>query len=94
VVERLAPPRIIEKIPLKTYAKLVGLDTDILSDHRWEAFSESIKIRNRVTHPKFHTEIDISDAELKLIDDGWRWWKDTLSKIIEAHKKRLFGSSE
>ena len=58
---------------LKTYAKQVGYDKEILSDNRWNAFCESTKIRHRITHPKLYVEISITDDELKMIDDGWDW---------------------
>lgn len=46
---------------LKTFAKQVSLEKEVLSDNRWEAFCQSTHIRHRITHPKFHTEIEITD---------------------------------
>jgi hypothetical protein len=76
---------------LKTYAKHVGLEKDVLSDSRWEAFCNSTQIRHRVTHPKFHTEIDITDDELKTIDSGLDWWNDICDELREKHRKKMGG---
>ena len=76
---------------LKTYAKQISFDKEVLSDNRWKAFCESVKIRHRITHPKFHSEIEITDNELKTIDDGWAWWNDILKQLREAHLKKMVG---
>lgn len=49
---------------LKTYAKQIGFDKEVLSDDRWNTFCESVKIRHRITRPKFHSEIEITDSAL------------------------------
>jgi hypothetical protein len=76
---------------LKTYAKQLDLARDVLSDSRWQDFCQSVKIRHRVTHPKFHSEIDITDDELRSIDAGWAWWNDILRELGEAHRKKMVG---
>jgi hypothetical protein len=73
---------------LKTYAKLVDLESDVLSDNHWESFCKTIKIRNRITHPKNDVDIDITDDELKSIDAGLDWWNKTLHELFKAHKKK------
>jgi len=77
---------------LKTYAKLIRFDKEVLSDNRWEAFRESVKIRHRNTHPKFDNEIEITDDELKTIDEGYAWWNNILKQLHEAHLKKMAGS--
>ena len=76
---------------LKTYAKQIGFDKEILSDNRWKAFCECVKIRHRITHPKLRSEIEITDTELKTIDDGWAWWNSILKQLREAHLKKETG---
>ena len=76
---------------LKTYEKQIGFEKEVLSDNRWKAFCESIKIRHRITHPKSHNEIEIADNELKMIHDGWDWWNDILKQLREAHRKKMVG---
>ncbi len=77
---------------LKTYAKLIDSNTDILADHRWESFSMSIRIRNRITHPKLDSDIEINDDELKIIDDGWIWWVDLVAQLRKADLQKFINS--
>jgi len=70
---------------LKTFANQVGFEKEVLSDSRWEAFCQSTQIRHRITHPKFHTEIEITDDELRTIDSGLEWWKEICTDL---HNKR------
>ena len=74
---------------LKTFAKQVNLQKDVLSDNRWEAFCQSIKIRHRITHPKFHSDIEITDEEIKIIDNGLDWWKEIRSELYEKYLIRI-----
>lgn len=76
---------------IKTYSKKIGINKEVLSDNRWKAFCDSVKIRHRITHPKFDCEIEITVDELKTIDEGWAWWNDTLKQIQEAHYKKMVG---
>jgi len=71
---------------LKTYAKQVRFENEVLSDTRWEAFCQSTQIRHRITHPKFHTEIEITDDELKTIDIGLEWWNEICIELQNKHR--------
>ena len=73
---------------IKKYAELVELDEELLSDHRWESYRKSINIRHRITHPKFHEDIEITDEELIFIYEGLEWWNKTLKTLYEAHYQK------
>lgn len=60
--------------------------TENLFSSGWDTFKESIKIRHRITHPKFEQEISISDADLRTIEQGRLWWNSTLKYIRENGK--------
>jgi len=74
---------------IKKYAQLIDLDEELLSDHRWESFCKSITIRHRITHPKFHEDIEITDDELKAIYEGLEWWNKTMKTLYEAHYQKM-----
>lgn len=76
---------------LKAFAKQVGFEKEVLSDSRWEAFCQSTQIRHRITHPKFHTEIEITDDELKTIDSGLEWWKEINSELQNKRYAKSVG---
>lgn len=93
---RLSPNRLpflsLVAYTLKTYAKLIDYPENLLSDNRWQSFRQTTTIRHRITHPKYHSDINITDDELQLIDEGRFWWNDTLSKLWEQHRKQVSGS--
>jgi hypothetical protein len=76
---------------LRIYAKHVGYSNDFLTDYRWNSFRDSVKIRHRITHPKFLDDIDIGNDELTTIATGLAWWNDTLRKLRKAHYLKLVG---
>lgn len=77
---------------LKAYARLIEFDGEVLSDKGWNSFCETVKIRNRITHPKFNSEIEITDTELKTIDEGWDWWNALLKQLREANFKKMINN--
>jgi hypothetical protein len=76
---------------LKTFAKQVGFEKEVLSDSRWEAFCQSTKIRHRITHPKFHSDIEITDDEIRTIDNGLEWWKEINSELQNKRNEKSLG---
>ena len=74
---------------LRSYARQVGFRKEMFSDNGWNAFRESIKIRNRITPPKIQSEIEIADEELLIIDKSWSWWNDIMKQLREAHYQKL-----
>lgn len=73
---------------IKKYAELIELDEELLSDHRWDAFCKSITIRHRITHPKFHEDMEITDKELGTIYEGLEWWNKTMKTLYNAHNQK------
>ena len=74
---------------IKIYAELIDLDVELFSDNRWEAFCKSIQIRHRITHPKYHEDVDITDDELDAIDEGREWWNLTMERLHDAHYQKI-----
>ena len=60
-----------------------GNSTLELGDGGWEAFKQSIQIRNRITHPKGSEELEISNAELKAVRTAFVWFTETLNGKLE-----------
>lgn len=49
----------------------------------WSALLESIRVRNRVTHPKRKTDLDISDHELQRLFEGFNWFKEAMICVVD-----------
>ena len=74
---------------LKTFAKLIKYPEDVLSDSRWQSFCATVKIRHRITHPKFHSEIEITDEEFETIEEGRAWWDEVLESLWAQYYRVL-----
>jgi hypothetical protein len=44
----------------------------------WESFKTSIAIRNRITHPKQYSDLEVTDAELEEIRAAVKWFWHTV----------------
>ena len=40
----------------------------------WRALKESVEIRNRITHPRTPEDLDLSDEDMKTIQDAANWF--------------------
>jgi hypothetical protein len=50
----------------------IDVDADFSGDG-WRAFRDSIKVRNRITHPRRPIDLTITDAELAQVERGYRF---------------------
>lgn len=48
----------------------------------WENFKRAIEIRNRITHPKEPSGIDVSDAELAILFQAGSWFLATNTALL------------
>jgi hypothetical protein len=48
-----------------------------LTDDGWVAFCESVEVRNRITHPKSAESLDVTRAEIDLVNKAYRWFVRT-----------------
>ena len=64
-------------------------ETPDFSSDGWRALKDSVRIRNRVTHPKVTGDLHISDDEVKTIDRGWEWYLDASLLLFTDGKAQL-----
>ena len=53
------------------------LDTELEIDFGvvgWADLKQAIKVRNRITHPKSISDLDISDTDIAIIQSGLLWF--------------------
>lgn len=55
--------------------------SNIIFDDDWKHFQEFIQIRNRLSHPKYESNIDVSDTELENIKKGRLWFNRTIQLL-------------
>jgi hypothetical protein len=79
-------------LALRAYSKHQRLGYDCGHRFRrigWKHFQASVRLRNRLTHPKKHQDLDIRDDELKRLRKAMQWWADTILDMAQAHKRGL-----
>lgn len=69
-------------IALRAYG--TKLDLKLGNDNKWNNFKKSIKVRNRITHPKNSSDLLISDEEKKHLLEAVDWFSETLKLLINA----------
>ncbi len=56
----------------------------------WRCFVASVKIRNRITHPKKPSDLVIDNNELVIIQSSGKWFLDTIKDIYKKSAASLF----
>ena len=69
---------------LNTFAELNSADSPDYGTTGWESLRDSIRIRNRLTHPKNRDDMIVSDLELSQVMNGGRWFNDSVSELYVA----------
>jgi hypothetical protein len=54
----------------------------------WESFRKSIKVRDRLTHPKEVSELEVTDEELKSVQIALIWFGDASLQVISSSAER------
>ena len=61
---------------------------DLQTDSKtWDHFNKTIKVRNRITHPKNAGEIDITDEEIQHATEVCNWFNGISDNCVEAFHK-------
>lgn len=78
------------KFAIHSFVKAADIKHNIPTGTReWKAFQRSIKIRNRITHPKDPNDLDINEEEFQQIKATFNWFvankEELLKKLIARH---------
>jgi hypothetical protein len=73
------------KFTFRCYAKAFELDhSPDYSGAGWQAFQQAVRMRNRITHPKFAANMSISDDDQKTIDKARNWFVETYQALLSG----------
>lgn len=79
------------RVTFSFYAYMNYVDYTIDEESEgWESLIKAVKIRNRITHPKKHEDLEISDEELKRIDSAGNWFIHTMADVYRMSATSLF----
>ncbi len=77
------------------YALMHYIDYKIDKTHPgWQRLIDSLKIRNRITHPKKVSELEIHNDELVIIQSAGKWFIDTMRGLYEKCATSLFDRAD
>ena len=77
--------RVAENIrfTLALAAKVSGSPTSVrYDDEGWAGFKESIRIRNRLMHPRSVADLMLSDAEMVAVHNARAWYKNAIVDVL------------
>jgi hypothetical protein len=63
-----------------------------VDDEGWDSFKKSIKIRDRLMHPKRSEDLAISDQELETVKKASAWFLDSLESCLDKLSAQSFMS--
>jgi hypothetical protein len=64
-----------------SFAKALNREYDLDFNGEGQSFTEAIKIRDRLTHPKDSSSWVISDADFKCGQEAWKWFGERLVEV-------------
>lgn len=53
----------------------------------WESYKKAVKIRNRITHPKNISDLNISKEEMSTVREAFMWFIDTFDEYYLSRVK-------
>jgi hypothetical protein len=71
----------------KTYCELydkLNIYKIFLSDNRFNDFKESIKMRNRITHPKSGKDVFITGNDIQMVISAGDWYHEFTVEIFSG----------
>ena len=71
------------RFAFSTFAKTCGVDFSLnTSGPGWEAFRQSVRTRNRLMHPKKHSDTLIAENEMLAASMTSKWLVDNLTELF------------
>jgi hypothetical protein len=59
---------------LRTLAEESYTEPTFFADNGWNEFQKAAAVRHRLTHPKRNSDVDVTDDELKSVEEAFRWY--------------------
>jgi len=66
----------------------ITFEWKLKNDPRWNDFKDTIKIRNRLTHPKKAEELDFTQEEGDKLFRAHEWFLETITEAIDLVNKK------
>jgi len=77
------------KMVFKFLSKYPSGDQIDLNDNNFSKLSSSFKVRDRLMHPKSDSDLEVSEAEVQDMINGYRWYIKGYQETLNPLKKSL-----
>ena len=67
---------------IRTLADVAEVSESYIQGRGWDSFQRAVKIRNRITHPKAKSALNISTEDMERVHEGLAWAFNTLVDIF------------
>jgi len=74
------------------FAKVFNSDFRLkVDDKGWASYREALKIRNRITHPKYLSDLNCSEEEYQTVNEAYNWFQHSLTQLLmpEEYEKYI-----
>ena len=69
-------------------ARAFGRDLTVRYDVQgWQQFTNSIEIRDRLTHPKSYADCDVGDDDVDSVDQGHDWYRGLNQEFVRVARE-------
>jgi hypothetical protein len=88
IAERKARIRMLPNLwfALARLAKVSANGCKLEKKAGWDSLTRSVKVRDRITHPKRAEDYSITDSEMKDLNDAWQWFGKALVEASTPKK--------
>lgn len=78
------------RFTIECYKKTSNLNHELdVSGKSWKSFHNSLKVRDRITHPKNSSDMEISDNELKESFLAFSWFRQIVLDLFKLKVEKL-----
>lgn len=95
VVEQRAHIRCMSNVRLAfaLHAKAVGISDDTQYDlGGWASLCKSVKVRDRLMHPKSSSDLEVTNGEIRAALKGYAWFDAQLNYALDDVISSMFGT--
>jgi hypothetical protein len=69
---------------IRAFHKAIRLESDVdFANKGWTRLMDAQGIRNRITHPKSVAGLIVSNDDLKIVEEGVRWYEDVIAHMLK-----------
>jgi metal-sulfur cluster biosynthetic enzyme len=72
------------KFVVRKIREVYDTEVDLEWNEAWQSFTNAIKIRNRITHPKSVDELTISDHERNNVRKAFGWYNANIGELLNS----------